>query len=225
MGNVINIRLNLLILLFYLMFLENICFAAHTNLLNVASNRLAAAAAGQITCQHLDITDTQSLVQSTFKSGFAIAVLDVLARRVISELLDSPAQSYSGMLMTTGSSITRAMVSGLLYSYLLRQGAKMSPTVYSGLYAVVDTLVTGGVNIKLYGSERSNYYFGRFLTSNCFWQGVYAMTFSAVGRGVARCFPSHRYAANIVTQMTLMYATAVVIIMSIMISATFTEFD
>ena len=70
----------------------------------------------------MDAANIQSLVPPILEYATAVAVIDAAIRRVISIEIQYPAQSYTEIMMTAGSTITRALVSGLLYAFLLTSG-------------------------------------------------------------------------------------------------------
>ncbi len=203
----VKICINLLVLSMSLIYIPASSFAAYTNLPNMMNNRLASAAAGQIASQTFGLSRTQPVMLASLKSGALVGLLDLIIRRTTSNLLDCPTQSYSEMATTAGSSMARATVSGLLYSFLSHKGYQMNPILYSGIYAVSDTLLTGGFNLLSYGNE--DHFPIDTLTSASLWQGIFAMAFSTAGMAVARFFPAHRYAANMIAQISLIYGTAV----------------
>lgn len=219
----VKAHINRVIVSMCFVLLAESCLAAYTNLPNMANNRLASAAAGQIASQHLDISSTQSMILAPLKSGALVGLLDVMIRETTSELLECPTQSYSEMMTTAGSSAARAMVSGLLYSFLLHRGHKINPILYSGIYAASDTLMTVGFNIPTPLSEDEKRLFIKNLAWDSIYQGIFAMAFSSAGMAIAQRFPTHKYPANMITQLSLIYGTAIAYITYIELQFAFAE--
>ena len=195
--------------IYFLLLQQTICFAAYTNIPNIVNNRIASAMAGQIASQNLKVVTIQSSVVASMKTGAIVGVVDAVARRITSNFLDCPTQGYLDVILISGSTLSRAVISGLLFSYLDRYGFGMSPIMYSGIYAVADTLITGGINIQMYGTKYQIENFRQTLLGQSLWQGIYAIAFSAVGNTMAYLCPSHKYTANFITQIAFMYGAAV----------------
>ena len=199
------------------------CLAAYTNIPNMINNRIASAMAGQVAAQNLKIVNIQSSVIASLKMGAIVGAIDAIARRVTSNFLQCPTQGYADVMLTTTSSISRAVVSGLLFSYLNYYGFKMNPIIYSLIYAAADTLVTGSINIQMFGTKDQKNNFIQILSENSLWQSIFAMSFSAAGNAIAYLFPSHKYTANFITQMTFIYGSAIAYITYIEVWFAFAE--
>lgn len=126
-------------------------------------------------------------------------------------------------MLTTASSISRAVVSGLLFSYLNYYGFKINLIIYSGIYAAADTLITGGINIQIYGNEYHKNNLIQIISISSLLQSISAMAFRTAGNAIAYLFPSHKYTANFISQMTLMYGVAIAYITYIELWFAFSE--
>ncbi|UYM17448.1 hypothetical protein [Endozoicomonas euniceicola] len=188
----------------------NLSYPACTSLLSLFDSRLASAATGQVISQH-SLLMPDALTAKLFKYGVFIGVLDSM-RVTISKLLECPVQNTHEVTLSMAMPTVRTIISGLIHSYLLENYYHLiDPVIYSGLYAAADTLLTGSSKTTNYDHDSANTSYISYLGSrinNALWQCSLAMALNVAGRAVASRLPTHKHAANLVTQLTLIYGTA-----------------
>ncbi len=194
------------------------CFGAYTNLPNMMNNRLIAAATGQLVSQSLGGVSAQTLAVALSRKGFLVGVVDAVIRRVTSELLTCPRQTYTDALITVSSSVARTAVSGLMHCYMQRRGFGINPILYAGIYAAADTAITDWVNVRLYADDEHNERIVEIVGSQAVLQGLFAMAVSAVGIGIG-----YSNEGSWLTQMTVIYGAVVAYIAFIELSLAFGE--
>ncbi|CAM3417600.1 hypothetical protein [Parendozoicomonas haliclonae] len=198
------------LLAFMMILMPSVSPAIYTDLPNLMNNRLPAVMAGHVAAayQPPDAALFSNILEPA-KAGALVGLVDMAVRRVTSQVLECPTQSLWQAGSIFSSSTLRASVSGVLYHYLARFGYGLNPVLYAGLYTTADTLVTGSINISefvdIIGYPKAR----DIVLEAAVRQSIMAMAFQTVGSTLAWMIPSHPYAANLISQLTLMYGSAV----------------